>query len=89
MIYYLNGGRQPFQLKRSRGKGKLGCYFFIDLLRDILYATGLRNVIIKHNSHTEPVLNKLLANTISVSEHNLPKKKKIGRVLNLTQSCNN
>lgn len=76
MIFHLSGRRQPFQLKRSRGKAKLGCYFFVDLLRDILYASGLRNVIIKHNSHSEPVLNKLFANTISVSEHNLPKKKK-------------
>ena len=48
------------------------CYLFIGLLKNIiLYATGLW-IIINYNSHSELVLNKLLAKTISVSEHNLP-----------------
>ena len=44
------------------------CYFLIGLLRDIiLYGTGLWN---HFNYYSEPVLNKPLAKTVRVSEHN-------------------
>lgn len=52
------------------------CSFFTGLLRDIiLYAIGLWNMSINYNSHSEAMSNKLLAKTISFSEHNLPQIK--------------
>lgn len=51
------------------------CYFFTSLLKDIiLYAIGFWNY---YDFHSEPLLNKLLAKTISISEHNLLPPKQI------------
>lgn len=52
-----------------------GVLFFIGLLRDfMLYAIGLWNIILNYNSCSEPVLKKLLAKIIWVSECNFATK---------------
>ena len=64
------------------------CYFFISLLTDIiLYGIGLWNIIIiNYNSHSELVLNELLAKKISVPEHHFPRQNSTLKHINANYS---